>query len=371
MNSSQPSEKEPWKKFKGLYQLYKSDLSSGEIERLIRRDVPGLYDFYVRDMEKPDAKRNKLSRFIFFVRNFFVAFLMKLTAARRLFYTLAIIFFFYGLANGLNNWVLLGFVILNILLALEVADKLLAKDELAVAREIQMSLMPKMAPSNLPFEMACISEPAREVGGDYYDFIKSNHDHNHTYLVIADVKGKGMAAALYMVRVQALLQYLLDKHHSPTDILIALNKNIRRIMRHDYFISMALCSIEPDATIRFSRAGHMPLIHYSDRQQQCFSVEPRGIAVGLENNLLFEKTIEEITVTPEKKDVLVFYTDGVVETMDSARNQYGETALQKVISEKAHLPAQQILEAILQEVTRFRGINPPIDDLTLIVMKKS
>lgn len=371
MNSAQPSEKEHWKNLKRLYQLYKSDLTTGEIERLIKRDVPGLYDFYVRDLEKPDEKRNKVSRFIFFVRNFLVAFLLRLTAARRLFYSLAIIFFFFGLASGIDNWVWLGFVILNVLLALEVADKLLAKDELAVAREIQMSLMPKTAPVNLPFEVACFSEPAREVGGDYYDFIDSNHQQNRTYLVIADVKGKGMAAALYMVRVQALLQYLLDKHHSPTDILIALNKNIRRIMRHDYFISMALCSIEPDASIRFSRAGHMPLIHYSSRLHSCLSVEPRGIAVGLENSMLFEKTIEEVTVTPDKNDVLVFYTDGVVETMDSAKNQYGENALLQVISEKAHLPADQILNAILQEVTRFRGLNPPIDDLTLIVMKKS
>jgi serine phosphatase RsbU (regulator of sigma subunit) len=370
MNSAQPSEKVHWKNVKRLYQLYKSDLTPGEIERLIRRDVPGLYDFYVRDMEKPDQKRNKVSRFVFFIRNFLVAFLLKLTAARRLFYSLAVFFFFFGLFNGLNNWVFLGFVILNILLALEVADKLMAKDELAVAREIQMSLMPKTAPSHLPYEMACISEPAREVGGDYYDFIDANHQQNRTYLVIADVKGKGMAAALYMVRVQALLQYLMDKHHSPTDILTALNKNIRRIMRHDYFISMALCSIEPDASIRFSRAGHMPLIHFSFRHQQCFSVEPRGIAVGLENSTLFEKTIEEITVTPESNDVLVFYTDGVVETMDSTKNQYGETALQKVICEKAHLPAKQILDAVLDEITRFRGVNPPIDDLTLIVMKK-
>jgi serine phosphatase RsbU (regulator of sigma subunit) len=371
MKSTQASTKEHGKSLKKLYQLYKSDLTPGEIEKLIKRDVPGLYDFYVRDMEKPDEKRNKISRFNFFIRNFFVAFLLKLTPARRLFYSLAIIFFFFGLTRSNSKWVLVGFIILNILLALEVADKLLAKDELAVAREIQMSLMPKAAPVHLPYQVACFSEPAREVGGDYYDFIDANHQQNRTYLVIADVKGKGMAAALYMVRVQALLQYLLDKHHSPTDILIALNKNIRRIMRHDYFISMALCSVEPDASIRFSRAGHMPLIHLSSRLHSCRSVEPKGIAVGLENNMLFEKTIEEITVTPDKNDVLVFYTDGVVETMDSARNQYGESTLQRVISENAHLPSEQILKAVLQDVTRFRGLNPPNDDLTLIVMKKS
>jgi serine phosphatase RsbU (regulator of sigma subunit) len=370
MKPTPSSKKEHWRNLKRLYNLYKSDLSFREIERLIRRDVPGLYDFYVRDMEKADEKRGKFSRLIFFVRNFFMAFLLKLNAARRLFYSLAIFFFFYGLFTGLNNWVILSFIILNILLALEVADKLLAKDELEVAREIQMSLMPKTAPSNLPFDIACFSEPAREVGGDYYDFIDSNHQQNRSYLVIADVKGKGMAAALYMVRVQALLQYLLEKHHSPTDILIALNKNIRRIMRHDYFISMALSSIEPDASLHFSRAGHMPLIHFSSRQQTCFSVKPKGIAVGLENSKLFEKIIEEITLLPEKNDVLVFYTDGVVETMDSAKNQYGETTLQQIIKAKAHLPAAQILNAVLQDVARFRGVNPPIDDLTLIVMKK-
>jgi len=150
--------KENWKNLKRFYQLYKSDLSISEIERLVKRDVPGLYEFYSRDMEKPDQDRNRLYRALTFVRNFFLTFLLKLTAARRLFYSVSLLLFFYGLFAGLTNWIFLSFLILNILLALEVADKIMAKDELEVARDIQMGLMPRSAPADIPLYI--VKKPA-------------------------------------------------------------------------------------------------------------------------------------------------------------------------------------------------------------------
>ena len=362
--------KERWKNFRKLYQLYKSDLSLSEIERLIKRDVPGLYEFYGREMEQPDGRRNRLIRSISFIRNFFLAFLLKLTSARRLFYSVSIILFFYGLVTGRNHWMVFAFILLNLLLALEVADKLMAKDELEVAREIQTGLMPKTPPSDLAYDIACFSEPAREVGGDYFDFIRIPDNDRCTYLVVGDVKGKGMAAALYMVRVQALLQYVMDRYRSPANILRHLNKNIRRILRRDYFFSMTVVAIDSQGSLRFARAGHMPMIHYQARTAKVTARAPMGIAVGLENGSRFDRSIEELSLQPETGDVLILYTDGVVETMNASMNQYGDTALQEVILKNSHRPAEQIKEAILTDLAGYRGTAPPHDDLTLIVLKR-
>lgn len=358
-----------WKTLRRFVDLYKSDLSLGEIERLVKRDVPGVYEFYTQKMEKPDQKHNRLVRAVTFTRNFFMAFLLRLTAARRLFYSIALILFIYGLFTGLNQWVILSFIVLNILLALEVADKLIAKDELEVAREIQMGLMPKSAPANFKYDLACFSEPAREVGGDYYDFIQSKVGGDGTYLIVGDVSGKGMAAALYMVRIQALLQIIMEKQASPRDILISLNKNVRKILRHDYFISMAITNIDKDGGFRFCRAGHMPLIHYSSRSKKCQSLEPKGIAVGLENNGQFDEAIEEMAIIPGKDDVLVYFTDGVTETMNAGKHEYGEEALMKAICDNAHQSAEKIKTAILEDIARFRGTTAPHDDLTLVIVK--
>ena len=368
MAEKQKQKKERWQTFRRFFNLYKSDLSLNEIERLVKRDVPGVYEFYARKMEKPDQKRNWLVRTITFSRNFFMAFLLRLTAARRLFYSVALFLFFYGLITSLNQWIVLSFIVINILLALEVADKLMAKDELEIAREIQTGLMPKSAPKNFIYDLACFSEPAREVGGDYYDFIPSKLN-NHFYIVVGDVSGKGMAAALYMVRIQALLQLILEKKDSPRDILIDLNKNVRKILRHDYFISMAVSRIDTDGNFRFCRAGHMPLIHYSGRTGKCITLEPGGIAVGLENNGRFDQTIEEVTVNPYKNDILVYYTDGVTETRNQKKAEYGEVNLKKIIADNAPASAEGIKAAILEDIARFRGTEAPHDDLTIVVIK--
>ena len=353
-----------------IYSLLKRDLSISEIERLIKRDVPGVYDFYTRDMEKPDQKQNILFRSLVFTRNFFLAFLLKLSAARRLFYSITLFLFIYGVFTAQGSMIILSFLIINILLALEVADKLIAKDELELARDIQMSLMPKKAPVNLSYDIACFSESASEVGGDYYDFIRSNKQNSDTYIVVGDVSGKGMSAALFMVRVQALLQYLVLHYESPKEILVELNKNIKRILRHDFFISLTVARITNEDQITFCRAGHMPLIHYKAQNKRLKNIEPNGIAVGLENKGKFEECIEEINIRPEQNDLLVFYTDGLIETRNNEGLEYSESALLKVIQQNASKATEEIKNAIISDVMKFCGTAAPHDDLTFVIIKR-
>jgi serine phosphatase RsbU (regulator of sigma subunit) len=355
--------------FKNFYHLFKQDLSLREIERLIKWDVPSSYDFYSRSMEKPDKKKNRFSRALIFSRNFFIAFLLKISPARRLIYSVSLILFVYSLMIGMTQWTILAFITLNILLALEVADKLLAKGELEVAREIQMSLMPKYVPDGIPYDVSFFAESALEVGGDYYDFIQPAGRDNGTYIIVGDVKGKGMAAALYMARIQALLQYITQNYETPGQILVELNRNVRKILSADYFISLLVSHVNSSGQLSFCRAGHLPLVHYEAASSKIRVLEPGGMAVGLDNGQRFEETIEERTITPGSGDILVYYTDGVVETMNNDKEQYGEAALLNQIKRNASKSSQAIINAIMMDVATFRGNTPPHDDLTLLVMK--
>ena len=131
----------------------------------------------------------------------------------------------------------MAFAILNLLLAFELADKLTAKSELDVARKIQSDLIPKHASKIYNYEIVSYYEPAHEVGGDYYDVIETPE---RAFLFIGDISGKGMAAALYMVRVQAILYLLLESLHSVKEIIIDLKKYFSKNLRREYFLTLTV-----------------------------------------------------------------------------------------------------------------------------------
>jgi len=131
---------------KRIFDLYTSDLSFEEIEKTIKRDSAEVYEFFKNDIPKDNQPRNKFVRALIFIRSLFNAFLMRLSPARRIFYLAALLIFALGFFQEQNSYIIFGFIILNLLLAFELADKLLTKDELEVARKIQSDLMPTTPP---------------------------------------------------------------------------------------------------------------------------------------------------------------------------------------------------------------------------------
>jgi serine phosphatase RsbU (regulator of sigma subunit) len=352
-----------------LYNFYTSDLSFKEIEKLIKRDIPELYNFYVRKMKDTTDPKNTPRKFFKFLRALFIEFLQQLTPVRRLLYTISLFLFIYGFISEQYHLSFIGFILINLLLAFELADKLVAKDELAIAREVQIGLMPKEAPQNKFYDISCYSEAAREVGGDYFDFITNETSPGMIYAVIGDISGKGMAAALHMAQVQAVLHNLINYYNSPREILILLNENFIKIFKKGSFFTTILACIEPDGSILFSRAGHTPLLHYNKKEHRCCNVIPRGMGIGLSRNSIFENSLEEIKIHPETGDIIIFYTDGVVEAMNDYMQQYGEDMLMNVILKNADKSAKKLQELILENISEFTGSSPAHDDLTLIVMK--
>jgi sigma-B regulation protein RsbU (phosphoserine phosphatase) len=355
--------------FKNFYRLFTRDLTRAEIERLVKVDTAGMYAFYLRHTQKPDLAKKPVKRALIFCRDLFVTFLLKLTPARRLLYAIAVLLFALALINT-NLWdVVYVFIILNFLLALELADKLIAKDELEVAREIQLSLLPNQVTAISGYEAASFSDAAKSVGGDYYDFISLAD--GSMLVVIGDVSGKGISAALYMVKVQTMLQMFTKECGEPCMLVERLNDQLFRSLKRNYFLTLALLRLHPDGAIELCRAGHTPMLFYDHAKKHCEWLEPKGLAIGLENGAGFRRKLELSKRCLQPGDLLLLFTDGVSETANHALMEFGENRLAQILSRNAHAAPESIKFILLQELNAFRSGAELRDDTTFVIIKRS
>ena len=351
---------------KRLFDLYTSDLSYQEIERLIKREAGEVYDFFAKEIPKPNPSKSKFSRGLIFLRSLFNAFILKLTPARRAFYLASLLFFIVGYTSVNHGYALLAFIILNLLLAFELADKLSARGELDVARKIQFDLIPKHSAKIFNYEIVSYYEPAREVGGDYFDIIESPE---RSYIVVGDISGKGMAAALYMVRVQSIIHMLLESLSGVKEIIINLKKYFSKNLRREYFLTLSMASVENDGSIKICRAGHMPTFWFKSSSNEFEIVCPQGLGIGLNDKGIFEKTLEEVTIQPESKDIIFFFTDGISEAMNPYFQLFGEENIKRIIKDNSNKSAEEIKNVLLNAIIAFRGAAYQNDDLTFVILK--
>lgn len=351
---------------KKIFDLYTSDLSYQEIERLIKREANEVYEFFKSDIPKPNPHQNKLTRSLIFARSLFNAFILKLTPARRIFYLIAILFFFAGFFEQMPVYLFASFLILNLLLAFELADKLSAKSEIEVARKIQFDLIPKHSAQINNYQIATYYEPAREVGGDYFDVVENN---DRTYIIVGDISGKGMAAALYMVRVQAIIYQLMNYYTDVRELIINLKKYFSKNLRREYFLTITLASIENGGLIKLSRAGHPPTFKYNSLTKEIEIIQPQGIGIGLNDKGVFEKTLETAEINMRADDILFLYSDGVTETMNISHDQFGDENIKRIIKNNSGKTAEEIKNALLKAIIAFRGSANQYDDLTMVVIK--
>ncbi len=356
------------KKLKRTYDILASDLKFAEIEHLFKNETPGIYEFYTRDRQLKKENRKGLIRVFSLVKNLFVAFVLKLTPARRIIYIICLYFFISGLITANTLHCILGFLIINIILAFELADKIVAKDELEVARKIQNQLMPKNAPQHPFYDIAFFAETAREVGGDFCNFISSGQANDPMIVIIGDISGKGMGAALHMVQVHAIIQ-TLKRQSDIKQFLIDLNERLALILPATVFFTSNFFELGANGYINMCRAGHMPALHYSVKTKKCERLTPAGIGIGLTDNTQFQNTLEKKNIKPAKGDVFVLYTDGLIETRNKNNKEFGEERLESIICRQAELSSNDIKDNILTEIAQFRGSAIPHDDLTLVILK--
>jgi sigma-B regulation protein RsbU (phosphoserine phosphatase) len=253
------------------------------------------------------------------------------------------------------------------------AEKERLEQELKIARAIQMSLLPQ-GPLRMPgLALTGHCEPAREVGGDYYDFLPL--DEQRLGVLIADVAGKGTSAALYMAELKGVMFSLSQLHRSPRALLIAADRILSRHLAKSSFVTITYAVVDLKArTLTYARAGHCPLIYLpgpyaTSRHVQILA--PDGLVLGLQidNGEMFTRLLQEVTVPLGHGDLLVLFTDGITEAMNPAGECFGEQRLGAFIQQQAHLPFEELRERILREVGGFVGPAPQQDDMTMLLLK--
>jgi phosphoserine phosphatase RsbU/P len=254
------------------------------------------------------------------------------------------------------------------------AEKKRLEEELRIARQIQMSLLPR-GPVEVPgLGVTALCVPAREVGGDYYDFFQLPGD--RIGVLIADVAGKGTSAALYMAELKGLVLSLSQIYQSPRQLLIEVNRIISENLDSRSFITMTYVVLDLGAGVMtYARAGHTPLIYLPAGAQSRRSAQvlaPDGLVLGLRIDGAaekFEALLQEERIDLNTGDVIVLYTDGITEAMNVESDLFGESRLSRIVEEHGHLDSGELRERILREIEAFVGGADQHDDMTMILMK--
>lgn len=295
---------------------------------------------------------------------------LKLTPARRVLLLLAVVLLwgraqwrgdvgsvqvdFAGLAVG----------VLLLLLALELKDKLVARSELQAGRVVQQALLPTEPPRVAGWDIWISTQPANEVGGDLVDFV--THDDGRVGLVLADVSGKGLPAALLMARLQATLLAFAPELPSLSALAAKLHQVLRKRGLENRFATLVYLEIEPGSSrVRLVNAGHMPPLIVGGSQVRPMPMG--GPALGIPAPTTYEEQAADLG----GGQTLVVYSDGVTEAMNETDAFFGDERLLRSLRETAGRPAAEVAHQLLGAVEAFVGDARWHDDVSLVVVRRT
>jgi serine phosphatase RsbU (regulator of sigma subunit)/anti-sigma regulatory factor (Ser/Thr protein kinase)/transposase len=245
------------------------------------------------------------------------------------------------------------------------------QQEMQMAQEIQQMLLPRRVPELDGFELGSLYRAAKEVGGDYYDFLTV--DDRTVGVVVADVSGKGVPGSLVMTMIRTALRMEARGNRSASDVMAKMNAFVTEDMKKGMFVTMFYVVLDSvNRAVTYASAGHNPMILYRGESDATYFLKPKGIPVGIDvpDGDLFRKTISVEKLTLRQDDMLVIYTDGITEAMNEDRDQFGEARLLAAIKKHGHGTAQEFADALNQEIHEFTGGAPQNDDITLVAIKE-
>ncbi|HET9251685.1 MAG TPA: SpoIIE family protein phosphatase [Candidatus Eisenbacteria bacterium] len=245
------------------------------------------------------------------------------------------------------------------------------QQEMQMAQEIQQMLLPRRVPELEGFELGSLYRAAKEVGGDYYDFLTV--DDRTVGVVVADVSGKGVPGSLVMTMIRTALRMEARGNRSASDVMAKMNSFVTEDMKKGMFVTMFYVVLDSvNRAVTYASAGHNPMILYRGESDATYFLKPKGIPVGIDvpDGELFRRTISVEKLTLRQDDMLVIYTDGITEAMNQEREQFGEARLLAAIKKHGHGTAQEFADALNQEIHDFTGGAPQNDDITLVAIKE-
>jgi serine phosphatase RsbU (regulator of sigma subunit) len=369
---------------------YTRDLKAEDLGRLFTRDTREAYEFFARTIDSKQLEGLSWHRrLIAHLRLFFTAFTMKLSPARRIVYAASIIFAVVGVFNliqwrvaqtgatqvnvrypgvGLPDGLLslvFAFVLVNLLVLLEVADRLSLKNDLEIAREIQKAMLPPGRFRAPGADVAGFSRPANTVGGDFYEILPLGDGRLVT--AVGDVAGKGSPASLLMALLLAMMRTLTDERLEPAALISRLNVQVCRQSPGNRFITLFYSVLDlASGELTYVNAGHTPplLLRAGGAVER---LQDGGVALGMFDRSHFDMG----RVMLEPGDLLAIYSDGITEAENPNGIPFDEQGLETVLTAERRNNVAATCAAVVRAVERHTADTRLADDLTLLLLRRS
>ena len=262
-----------------------------------------------------------------------------------------------------------AFALYNQVIYKEAGEKQLLDRDLKIAQDIQRLFLPSTAPIMPGYQISGINIPARSLSGDYFDYLSI--DEQHIGIVIADVSGKGIPAALMMAMCRSALRSQAPGHHSPSQVLRQVNRQLYPDIKEDMFISMAYVTIDQESNkALLARAGHDAPLFYRAADGSIKSLKPKGMVVGIDSGEVFDRFCNDFSFELEQGDCLLLYTDGVTEALNADGLEFGVERLIQSFKENASDSSSDLIKRLTDALRTFVAHQPQHDDITLIAIRK-
>jgi hypothetical protein len=369
-------------KAKRFWQRVTEGMELNQLWRQFRKDAHSSYRLYSQEVDRTrTAGVSHSNHFLRILTQFFWAIIEKLTPARRVLLLIALVLLFlpggewdintktYHISITSLDFHFYGGLLMFVLLILEIADRVVMKRDLQIAKEIQAWLLPSEPPDVPGLEIAFATRPANTVAGDYYDiFARSpvEPDRSTFLIAVADVAGKSVPAAMLMATLQASLKTLSSTPGSVTELVARMNRyactNSQRGRR---FTTAFIAEYEPSSRrLSYVNAGH----NHPVLRRQSGAIE-RLEAGGMPLGVMEDATYESGERVLERGDWLAIFTDGVVEAENVQQHEYGEMRFIAQLQAGALATPSMLLSNILLDLDHFVGNAPQHDDVTCVLMR--
>ena len=262
-----------------------------------------------------------------------------------------------------------AFALYNEMVYLEAGEKKRLDHDLEIAREIQAILLPSTSPNFPGYELSGLNVPARQVSGDYFDYIQV--DDQRLGVAIADVSGKGVPASLIMAMCRSVIRSEAIGKISASEVLRRVNQQLYPDIKEDMFISMAYMILDKENNrVTLARAGHDAPLLFRKKNKTVDKLTPKGMALGIDSGEVFNRVCADFQFDLEPDDCVLLYTDGATEALDRQGAEYGLPRLMDVLQDSASSGANGIVKRVTEDVKSFVGNYPQHDDITLIAIRK-
>ncbi len=252
----------------------------------------------------------------------------------------------------------------NLFVYMELLEKKEMERDLGIAANIQGKLLPEELPKLKSISVSAFSVAAKGVSGDYYDAFQLKN--GKIAIIICDVAGKGVPASLVMVMIRTILHLIAGSANDAAKIVSWINKGIFNQIELGHYATLSFLTFDPVKNeVEYSNAGHHPLLLYRKSKDKLIKIDTHGIPIGVEGSSKYQQKRFKV----EKDDIILLYTDGIIEARNNKKEEYGIESLLRIVKEQAELSPDELSKVIIDDINKFVGRAGQHDDQTLLILK--